>query len=386
MTKKNEVDQIVDLLTKDINPIAERTIFDIISNKLRGASKPWYTKLRKESIWKRSRILKLVDESLGFRIILSLMLAYIAIFAVTFSEKAFKGENVCFSVECIPRLLWSLIKIENIEGFSIAAAATLYLIESRDRKRTEEYNAWQVLDIAQAGGRKKSDARLKALEALNSLRVSLRDQQFDNIDLQGIDLHKGNLQEATFRNSTLEHANFSEALLVKVNFGNAKLIAVNFERANLNISNLDGSDLTIAKLTKALLSGVSAKGANFRYAKMETSDLRRANFQNANLSGANLENASMAFADLKGAYMLGTNLKNVELSYAKLSGAIYSDSTTPFEVFETLKKLEFNYFGLDECDRYTIFPNGFDPQKAGMIKIEVIFPSIVEIYKNVAKT
>jgi BTB/POZ domain-containing protein KCTD9 len=385
MIKKNEVDTITDLLTKDVNPIAEKTIFDIIFNKLRGVSKPWYTKLRKESIWEHSRILKLVDESLGFRIIFSLLLAYISILVVTFSEKAFKGENICFSIECIPRLLWSLIKIENIEGFSIAAAATLYLIESRDRKRIEEYQAWQVLDIAQSGGRKKSDARLKALESLNSMSVSLRDQQFDNIDLQGIDLHKGNLQGATFCNSILEHSNFSEALLVNVNFVNTKLIAVNFERANLNISNLDGSDLTIAKLTKASLAGASAKGANFRYAKMEKSDLRRANFQNANLSGANLENASMAFADLRGAYILGTNLKNVELSYAKLSGAIYSDNATFSEIFEVLKELKFNYFGLDDCNRYTIFPDGFDPQKAGMIKIEVIFPSIVEIYRNTIK-
>jgi BTB/POZ domain-containing protein KCTD9 len=277
-----------------------------------------------------------------------------------------------------------LIKVDNIEGFSIAAAATLYLIESRDRKRKGEYDAWQVLDNAQAGARKKSDARLKALEELNSLRASLRHQHFENIDLQGIDLNKGNLQSANFRHSILDHANFSEALLVNVDFTNANLIAANFERANLNISKLENADFSMAKLTKSSLRGAHAKGANFRYAKMGKSDLRTANAQGANLSGADLENSTLVFADLRNAFILGTKLTNADLSYAKLSGAFYSDKETLPEVFEILKKLNFNYFGLDNYDRYTIFPNGFDPQKAGMLKIELIIDQLVERFGKVS--
>lgn len=381
MNKKSEVDE---LLLKDNYLIPQKTILDFVVNKIRVARKPWYTKTQPESIWKRSPLLRLLDNSLRFRILLSLLLAYIIIFSITFTEKVFKREHICFSLKCIPNNLWSLIKVDNIEGFSIAAAATLYLIESRDRKRRGEYDAWQVLDNAQAGGRKKSDARLKALEELNSLRVSLRDQHFENIDLQGIDLHKGNLQDANFRNSILEHANFSEALLVNVDFRNADLTVVNFERANLNIAKLENADLSMAKLTKASLRGTYAKGANFRYSKMEKSDLRTANFQGANLSGANLENSILVLADLRNAFILGAKLTNADLSYAKLSGAFYSDKETLPEFFEILKKLNFNYFGLDDHDRYTIFPNGFDPRKAGMLKIELIIDQLVERFGKVS--
>jgi uncharacterized protein YjbI with pentapeptide repeats len=385
MNQKSEADEIINLLTRDIDSIDQKTIWNRIISKIKGIKKPWYSKTKKESIWKRSRIINLLDNSLYFRIILSLLLAYFIILAVTFSEKAFKGENICFRLECIVSTLWSSIKIDNIEGFSIVAVSTLYLIESRDRKRKEEYNAWQVIDTAQSGGRKKSIARLKALEDLNSIKASLRDQNFDNIDLQGINLNKSNLQGSSFLNTILDHANLSEALLVKVNFANAKLCAVNLERANLNIANLDNADLTLSKLTRSLMVGSSAQGTNFRNAKMEKSDLRRANLQRANLSGANLENSLLSFADLQKSYIMGTNLKNAELSYTQLSGAIYSDKETATEVFEILQEIRFNYFAI--ASHYTIFPNGFDPQKAGMIKIELILPTIIDNYyqKNPGK-
>jgi BTB/POZ domain-containing protein KCTD9 len=384
MNEQSEVDKLIKLLSKDNYLIPQKTIFDIVINKIRVARKPWYTKTKPQSIWKRSPLLRLLENSLQLRILLSLLLAYIAILTITFSEKAFKKENICFSLECVPKNLWSVIKVDNIEGFSIAAAATLYLIESRDRKRRGEYDAWQVIDNAQAGSRKKSDARLKALEELNSLRASLRYQHFENIDLQGIDLCKGNLQDADFRNSILKHANFSEALLVNVDFRNADLTVVNFERANLNIAKLENADLSMAKLTKASLRGTDAKGANFRYSKMRKSDLRTANFQGANFSGANLENSILVLADLRNAFILGTKLTNADLSYAKLSGAFYSDKETLPEVFEILEKLNFNYFGLDNHDRYTIFPNGFDPQKAGMLKIELIIDQLVERFGKIS--
>jgi uncharacterized protein YjbI with pentapeptide repeats len=385
MNKENEIEKLVDLLSKDNDLMPEKTILDLVINKIRIARKPWYTKAKPESVWKRSPLLKLLDNSLQFRIVLSLLLAYVFMLVITFSEKTFKGEKNCFSIECMPKNLWSLIKVENIEGFSIAAAATLYLIESRDRRRKGEYDAWQVLDNAQAGGRKKSDARLKALEELNSLRASLRDQYFVNIDLQGIDLRKGNLQSTSFCNSILKHANFSEALLVNVDFTNAKLTAVNFERANLNIAKVENADLFIANLTKASLYGAQAKGANFRYAKIRKSDLRTANFQETNLSGANLENSILAFADLRNAFLLGTKLTNAELSHANLSGAFYSDKETLPEVFEILKKIKFNFFGLENHDRYTIFPDGFDPQKAGMLKIELVVDKLVESLGKVSQ-
>jgi hypothetical protein len=50
-----------------------------------------------------------------------------------------------------------------------------------------------------------------------------------------------------------------------------------------------------------------------------------------------------------------------------------------------LKKLKFNYFGLDNHDRYTIFPDGFDPQRAGMLKIELVIDKLVESLGKVSQ-
>ena len=107
-----------------------------------------------------------------------------------------------------------------------------------------------------------------------------------------------------------------------------------------------------------------------------------ANFQEANLSGANLEKAILASADLRGAFIIGTQLKNVELTHAMLTGAIYSDKETSSKIFEDLQALKFNYFGLDIHNRHTIFPDGFNPEKAGMLKIESIIQQVVESLRH----
>jgi hypothetical protein len=105
MNKKSEVDEIIELLSKDNYLIPQKTILDFVVNKIRVTRKPWYTKTQPESIWKRSPLLRLLDNSLRFRILLSLLLAYIVMLSITFTEKAFKGENICFSLKCIPNNL-----------------------------------------------------------------------------------------------------------------------------------------------------------------------------------------------------------------------------------------------------------------------------------------
>jgi uncharacterized protein YjbI with pentapeptide repeats len=378
MTNKNSVDKIVELLTQDNESRFRKAKPNLMLGKILGFSKPWYTKSRKEDIWKRSPILRFLDNSLLFRILLSLLLAYIVLFVVSFLEKKIS----CLSLECLSRELWALIAVNNIEGFSITSAAILYLVESRDRKRKSQYDAWQVIDIAEAGKRKKSDARLKAIEDLNAGRVSLRDQTFCGIDLQGINLYKGNLQGTDFNSTNLSHSNLKEALLVMVNFKNADLVASNLELANLNSACLQGADLTISNLKKASMRQANMETANLRYAKLQKADLRNANLKNSNFSGANLEGANLAFADVQEAFLLGTKLRQVELSHANVTGAVYADKNTPLEIFHLLQSIHFNYFGLEVQDFYTTFPEGFDPQKAGMVKVESRIQQITSQFKK----
>ena len=100
--------------------------------------------------------------------------------------------------------------------------------------------------------------------------------------------------------------------------------------AKLSRVNLRGADLFRAKLYGAELYGVELYGADLREAK-----LSRVNLRGADLSRAYLERAKLSGADLERAV----------LSKAYLRGATYDDKT--------------------------VFPAGFDPKSAGMVKAGV---------------
>ena len=90
------------------------------------------------------------------------------------------------------------------------------------------------------------------------------------------------------------------------------------------------------KLRAKIDAGESLKQAN----------LREANLTSANLSSANLSEADLFEADLTAADLIGANLSGADLSFAVLSGARYSSDTK--------------------------FPEGFDPEEAGMMLIEEV--------------
>ena len=103
--------------------------------------------------------------------------------------------------------------------------------------------------------------------------------------------------------------------------------------ANLIEANLSGADLSGTDLIEANLSGANLRGAN----------LARACLRGANLKGANLEGAYLRGADLQEANLTGANLEG-----ANLEGAKANEDTT--------------------------WPEGFDPEAAGVTVRPVTFP------------
>ena len=103
--------------------------------------------------WKiKSRIiLRLFEQSVGFRIGLALIIAYVFILLVSWVEHLIQGQTICLGqdsfLECLARELLSIIAVENIESFSISAAAVLYILETRERRQKAIYEAWQVIDL-----------------------------------------------------------------------------------------------------------------------------------------------------------------------------------------------------------------------------------------------
>jgi uncharacterized protein YjbI with pentapeptide repeats len=119
---------------------------------------------------------------------------------------------------------------------------------------------------------------------------------------------------------------------------NADLSYMNFHRAFLIGANLSYANLSYADLSSAELEpiGYGVLGQNIIYTNLNHANLNHANLNYANLINANLNSANLNGANLSGAILSGANLNG-----ANLNGAIYNVDT--------------------------LFPENFDPRKAGAI-------------------
>ena len=111
------------------------------------------------------------------------------------------------------------------------------------------------------------------------------------------------------------------------------LRVANLHGADLRVANLLGADLQKSDLIEVNLEGANLREAKLYEAKLEGANLREANLQRANLRGANLQGADLQLANLKGADLYGAKLKRAKY------------------------------------DNETQFPEGFNPEGHGMIKV-----------------
>ncbi|MEO0376232.1 MAG: pentapeptide repeat-containing protein [Cyanobacteria bacterium P01_A01_bin.17] len=118
-----------------------------------------------------------------------------------------------------------------------------------------------------------SPAVEKMVQAYSSGSRDFQQSNFNETDLQGINLTLANLQE-----SQLVWANLSNASLGHANLTHAQLRHANLSNANLQGAKLQGANFIGANLTGANLSWAELRGANFTDA-----DLTDANLLNANL-------------------------------------------------------------------------------------------------------
>jgi uncharacterized protein YjbI with pentapeptide repeats len=105
-----------------------------------------------------------------------------------------------------------------------------------------------------------------------------------------------------------------------------------WDEANWVAAWLPGSDMSKGSFVHATLKAANLTGAKLAQADLSGADLRDALLDNADLTGA-----SLAKADLR-----LTSLKSAALAGADLTGALY--------------------------DEKTVWPDGFDPVKAGAVK------------------
>jgi len=133
---------------------------------------------------------------------------------------------------------WVKVLFDNAEPIAIAAAAAVFLLESPDRRKAEQYEAWQVINSAM--GQTGSGGRIQALEDLNKDGVDLAGVAVPRADLSGIDLSYGNLIRTNFKKAKLNSANPQGAYLVYANLQEAELLCADLHGANLHGADLHG--------------------------------------------------------------------------------------------------------------------------------------------------
>lgn len=212
----------------------------------------------------------------------------------------------------------------NAESIAIGSAAVVFFLEIPNRKKRDQYEAWQVINLAR--GQTGSGGRIQALEDLKGDRVNLEGVEAPKAELSGIDLSRGKLNRANFNEAQLDFsilrgadlcdANLSNANLRDADLSNADLINANLSDANLNRASLSG-----AKLDGAYLNGAKLNGANLSYANLNGSKLNEARLSDAYLSDADLNEADLFGAKLNGANLSNANLRGADLSDADLSDA-----------------------------------------------------------------
>jgi uncharacterized protein YjbI with pentapeptide repeats len=108
--------------------------------------------------------------------------------------------------------------------------------------------------------------------------------------------HYDNLKNKSLRGYNLKESNFSDA-----NLEGLDLSETNLQEASLLYTNLRGADLQRANLEGASLMGANLEGADLRGANLEEALLFQVHLRGANLKGAKLWNADFLEADLRGA-------------------------------------------------------------------------------------
>ncbi|QSJ16055.1 pentapeptide repeat-containing protein [Nostoc sp. UHCC 0702] len=238
---------------------------------------------------------KVLDNS-SFRVLFSLLIANTFILFVGLIEQLLKNQNLCQIKEsilhCSSSQVLAVIRLDNIEGFSILAAASLYLLESRQRKQEAIYKAWQIIDNAAAAKVLTSYARVQALQDLNNYGISLKGLDATYANLDEINLAKANLSKANFPMSSFMNAN-----LTYVNLSNAILASTNFTGANLSNADLSDAELFNADFTDANLSNANLKNVIFGR-RINNGEIQLATLINADLSKAILINAQFLTPEL----------------------------------------------------------------------------------------
>ncbi len=284
----------------------------------------------------------LIDANLSHAILIDAELDNANLRSANLNNTDFSFASLCGADLSGANLTNANLKHANLHGSIINEATEL---------ETKWYQIWIIVNQG-ARGLNLSSADLIGA---NLQHTDLSGIQLNNAALKGVNLRKANLSYADLSGADLgidDETNpqcyrgvvssictdLSEATLLNAKLHNANLSHANLKNANLNDADLSSADLSNVKLGSANLTNANLSNADLNNANLCKAKLISSNLHKANLSDAKLSNSDMKNADLRGA-----NLSNTKLSSVNLRKAFF--------------------------DEETIFPQGFNPRNAGMIKL-----------------
>ena len=192
-----------------------------------------------------------------------------------------------------------------------------------------------------------------------TLRKSkLYEANLTNAHLDKANLKGSNLMRADLRSSTLWLAELSDCCMDMAHLEGARLRGANMDRARFNQSHLKDAEMSEVKAY-----GASMWRADMRNAHLDSAKLECASLSNANLEGAYMYHAYLVNADLRNSNLRGAKLSGACLHKATLTGADLRDVV--FD--ETTIWAEAKY---DSGADGTKWPDGFDPEDAGVVLVE----------------
>lgn len=215
---------------------------------------------------------------------------------------------------------------------------------------------------------------------------------FSGRDLKGASFRNLKAVGANFANSQLAHADFSGAHIdslysgAKVeapDFSNTDLEGANFRDARVS-GNFSGANLTRASLagarlgidlTNATLEAADARGAQFiwgkSYAHLKAHQINAAgatinvvNLMGADFSGADLRAATFSYANLTSANFAEADLRWAVLDHVDLTKAGLQNADLRMASLKEAVLTGIDLTGA-RYDEKTVWPAGFDPDKAG---------------------
>lgn len=189
----------------------------------------------------------------------------------------------------------------------VLPASVAYLLGTDERRKQGEYQAWQV--VALADGQKWGGGRVDALQDLNRDGVSLRQIRLDGAflrgaSLRGADMKFSSLNEADLMQADLRRAHVTRAEARRASFHEARL-----HKGDFSFTDAEGARFGSTTACRALFVGATLRGTDFDAARLD-----RARFDGA---------------DLRGASFRGARLNGARFDGANLSGAIFTQRTFP---------------------------------------------------------